>query len=212
MYLLLGLLLWAMPTAAQGVRWHLSGDGGIDWDVGADDAHTDHIEMAGKGIAAIVTYGATSSGRLVLRQHLVFPGLRKMPNDTRGSYALDFSDNIADSILVNGQPIVEKPISFHIRGVLRITSQTQTPLVVQRTVFPSVDKRAYLEAYTITNSGTDDLTITHADDERRQRDGRAEGGGRSICHRSKGLQRRGRSAAPRQQPFLLLCDFRPQTV
>ena len=152
--LLWGLLLWATPVAAQGVRWHLSGDGGIDWEVGAADAHTDHIEMAGKGIAAIVTYGTAPSGRLILRRHLVFPGLRKMPNDTRGSYALDLWDNIADSILVDGRPIVEKPISFHIRGVLRIVSHTQTPLVLQRTVFPSVDKRAYLEEYTLTNSGT----------------------------------------------------------
>ena len=149
-----GLLLWALPSAAQTVRWHLSGDGGIDWKVGTADVHTDHIEMAGKGIAAIVTYGTAPSGRLILREHLVFPGLRKMPNDTRGSYALNFSDNVADSILVNGQPIVEKPVSFHIRGMLRIISHTQTPLVVQRTVFPSVDKRAYLEAYTLVNSGT----------------------------------------------------------
>src|SRR5882757_2714697 len=157
--LLWGLLLWAMPAASQGVRWRLSGDGGIDWKVATADAHTDHIEMAGKGIAAIVTYGTAPSGRLILRRRLVFPGLRKMPNDTRGSYALDLADNIADSILVDGQPIVEKPVSFHIRGLLRIISHTRTPLVIQRTVFPSVDKRAYLEAFTLTNSGTTTLRV-----------------------------------------------------
>ena len=99
--------------------------------------------MAGKGIAAIVTYGTGPSGRVVLREHLVFPGLRKMPNDTRGSYALDLSDNVADSILVDGRPIEERPVSFYIRGLLRNVSRTQTPLLLQRTVFPSVDKRAY---------------------------------------------------------------------
>lgn len=157
--LLWGLLLWAMPAASQEVRWRLSGDGGIDWKVATADAHTDHIEMAGKGIAAIVTYGTKPSGELILRRHLVFPGLRKMPNDTRGSYALNVEDNIADSIRVDGQPVIEKPISFHIRGVLRVISRTQTPLVIQRTVFPSVDKRAYLEAYTLTNSGRTALQI-----------------------------------------------------
>src|ERR1700754_2674212 len=169
--LFLGIFFWSLSAGAQGVRWGLAGgggsarvgriagngrsagNGGITWVVGVGDVHTDHIEMAGKGIAAIVTYGTAPSGRVVLREHLVFPGLRKMPNDTRGSYALDLSDNVADSILVDGRPIEEKPVSFYIRGLLRSVSRTQTPLVLQRTVFPSVDKRAYLEVYKLTNTG-----------------------------------------------------------
>ena len=165
------LLLFAEPAAAQrdgfaapvaaarGDRWAMSGDGGICWTVGAGDVHTDHIEMAGKGIAAIVTYGTKASGRPELRQQLVFPGLRKVPNDTRGSYTLKLSDHVADSILVDGRPIVEKPVSFYIRGLLRIVSNTGTPLVIQRTVFPSVDKRAYLESYILTNSGPARLRV-----------------------------------------------------
>src|SRR5882762_3029278 len=152
-FLFFGLFFWTMAARAQGLRWRLCGDGGISWEVGVGDVHTDHIEMAGKGIAAIVTYGTSPSGRVVLKQHLVFPGLRKMPNDTRGSYALVLSDNVADSILVDGRLIEEKPVSFYIRGLLRSESRTQTPLVLQRTVFPSVDKRAYLEVYKLTNTG-----------------------------------------------------------
>jgi hypothetical protein len=167
--LLLGLALWAGPVAAQRDggrsdevrrdRWKLSGDGGIYWEVGAADMHTDHIEMAGKGIAAIVTYGTGAAGRLVLGQQLVFPGLRKLPNDTRGSYTLKLWDHVTDSILVDGRPIVEKPVSFYIRGLLRSLSRTGTPLMVQRTIFPSVDKRAYLESYTLRNSGPAKLRI-----------------------------------------------------
>src|SRR5580698_9275218 len=164
-----GLILWAGPVAAQRGsvgsvaaprdRWKLSGDGGIYWEVGAADVHTDHIEMAGKGIAAIVTYGMGYSGRLELWQQLVFPGLRKIPNDTRGSYTLKLSDHVADSILVDNQPIVETPVSFYIRGLLRSVSRTQTPLMIQRTIFPSVDKRAYLESYILTNSGPVKLRV-----------------------------------------------------
>ena len=175
--LLWGLVLWAGQAAAQrgataaqrgavagavaasGDRWKLSGDGGIYWGVGAGDVHSDHIEMAGKGIAAIVTYGTGFSGRLELWQQLVFPGLRKIPNDTRGSYTLKLSDHVADSILVDNQPIVETPVSFYIRGLLRSVSRTQTPLMIQRTIFPSVDKRAYLESYILTNSGPVKLRI-----------------------------------------------------
>lgn len=163
--LLWGLVLWATPVAAQQVRWTLSGDGGIFWRVGSGrgaghgDAHTDHIEMAGKGIAVILTYGADAAGRLVLSQRLVFPGLRTIPNDTRGSYTLKLSEHVADSILVDGQPIVETPVSFYIRGLLRSVSRTQTPLLVQRTIFPSVDKRAYLEDYRLINTGSSPLRL-----------------------------------------------------
>jgi hypothetical protein len=153
------LLLFAEPAVAQRDRWTMSGDGGIYWAVGPGDIHTDHIEMAGKGIAAIVTYGTGRTGRLELRQQLVFPGLRKLPNDTRGSYTLKLSDHVADSILVDGRPIVEKPVSFYIRGLLRTVSRTGTPLKVQRTVFPSVDKRAYLESYLLTNGGPSTIRI-----------------------------------------------------
>src|ERR1700744_3156049 len=149
----LGLVLWAGPAAAQQDRWKLSGDGGISWEVDGKEVHTHHIEMAGKGIAAIVTYGTDTSGRLALRQQLVFPGLRKIPNDTRGSYTVKLQDHVAYSILVDGRPMVEKPVSFYIRGVLRSLSRTGTPLMMQRTIFPSVDKRAYLESYTLRNTG-----------------------------------------------------------
>ena len=194
--LFFGVLFWTVSARAQGVRWRLGGDGGIHrdgrgagdggifWAVGAGDVHTDHIEMAGKGIAAIVTYGTGASGRLVLKEHLVFPGLRIIPNNTRGSYALSLSDNVADSILVDGRPIEERPVSFYIRGLLRSVSRTQTPLMLQRTVFPSVDKRAYLEVYTLTNKGAVAMRVhvpmIHSDS---VTDGRKEVGGPFVVTR-----------------------------
>ena len=148
----------------QPARWQLTGDGGISWTVGAGAAagsfaHTDHIEMAGKGMAAIVTYGVDTQRRLVLRQHLVFPSLRTLPNDTRGSYFLKLAGDVADSILVDGRPIVEQPTRFYIRGILRVASRTGTPLVLERTIFPSVDKRAYIERYVLTNTGPAALRV-----------------------------------------------------
>src|SRR6202012_843182 len=149
-WILGGVLLWGTFVSAQQVRWRLTGDGGIRWTVGSGGVHTDHIEMAGKGIAVIVTYGVDAGGGLVLRQHLVFPGLRTLPNDTRGSYALKLTERVADSITVDGRPIAERPTAFYIRGLVRVVSATQTPLSLQRTIFPSVDKRAYLEQYVLS--------------------------------------------------------------
>ncbi len=115
--------------------------------------------MAGKGIASIVYYGVDAHGGLSLRQQLVFPGLRKLPNDTRGSYTLKLTERVADSITIDGDRIVERPTEFYIRGILRIVSRTQTPLVVQRTIFSSVDKRAYIERYVLTNKGNTTMKL-----------------------------------------------------
>lgn len=159
------------PVAAQGTRWVLTPDGGISWTVGGKNthmghilhmdgiAHTDHIEMAGKGMAAIVTYGVDGTGELVLKQRLIFPGLRMQPNDTRGSFAVGLQDKVTDSLLVDGRPVVEHPESFYIRGILRVTSETGTPLSLERTIFPSVDKRAYIELYTLRNTGHTPLRV-----------------------------------------------------
>lgn len=152
-FFFLGLVVCGLKVPAQQVRWSLSRDKGIRWTVAPGSVHTDHIEMAGKGIAAIVTYGVDKDGRLVLGQHLVFPGLRIIPNDTRGSYAFRLAERVADSILVDGQPIVERPRAFYIKGIVKVLSRTQTSLVLQRTIFPSVDKRAYVEQYVLTNNG-----------------------------------------------------------
>lgn len=158
--LLFFLFLGGSAVMGQPTRWGLTGDGGISWNVGGVGsagvgglAHTDHLEMAGKGMAAIVTYGVDAGGALVLRQHLVFPSLRTLPNDTRGSYFLKLTERVADSILVDGRPISEQPAGFYIRGVLRVVSRTGTPLVLQRTIFPSVDKRVYIEQYILRNTG-----------------------------------------------------------
>jgi len=148
-----GLFLCSTPSLAQQVRWHLSGDGGIFWNVGQRDFHTDHIEMSGKGVAAIITYGTGAGSELVLHQRLVFPALRTIPNDTRGSLSVSLDEHIADSITANGQPLTETPISFYIKGFLQVKSHTQTPIVLERNIYPSMDKKAYLESYKLTNTG-----------------------------------------------------------
>jgi hypothetical protein len=117
------------------------------------------MEMAGKGIAVIVTYGTDEQGKLLLKQRLIFPGLRMLPNDTRGSFSLALTDHVTDSLLVDGHPIKERPENFYIKGLLRVTSGTGTPLTLERTIFPSVDKRAYIESYSLRNTGTTALQV-----------------------------------------------------
>src|SRR6266568_311639 len=96
--LFFALLACYLHSSAQSLRWRLAADGGITWNVqtatghrdptdGRPDlaaSHTDHIEMSGRFISAIITYGTDSLHQLVWKRKLVFPMLRMLPNDTRG--------------------------------------------------------------------------------------------------------------------------------
>lgn len=141
------------------VRWSLAPDGGIGWAVRSGEVHNDNIEMSGKQISAIVTYGIDSNKVLMLKKQLIFPMFRNLPNKTSSHLSQKFDKESLPKILVNGTAIKEIPVSFHHKGILTISSNTNTPLTVTRSIFPSVDKAAYLEIYQLTNSSASPLTI-----------------------------------------------------
>jgi hypothetical protein len=146
-------------TVAQQLRWKMATDGGITWNVQQGNSHQDHIEMSGRQLSAIIRYGNDKTGQLVLKRKLVFPMLRTIPNNTHGSLIQTMDRNIIDSLRVNGQLIQEVPTSFHINGYLQSTSTTNGGITIQRRGFPSTDKAAYIEQYTITNTQPSPLNI-----------------------------------------------------
>jgi hypothetical protein len=151
------LLSSSLLSHAQDLRWSMTKDGGITWRV--KDAHTDHIEMSGRSLSAIVTYGADSAGRLVWQRRLVFPMLRIIPNDTHGSLQDVFNDNIIDSVTANGRPLKEDPALFSIDGYLQAVSNTSSGIRVTRCIYPSVDKAACLETYLLVNTTGAPVTL-----------------------------------------------------
>src|ERR671916_182252 len=82
-----------LPAARAQTRWKLDAEGRISWEVGQGKAHQDHIEMSGRRVSVIVTYGVDDKGRLVLGRHVVFPMLRFAPNKTHDHLALTFADD-----------------------------------------------------------------------------------------------------------------------
>ena len=158
-------ILYCCTLNAQPLRWEFAGQKGITWQVKKNDFHTDHIEMSGMKLSAIVTYGTDSGSHLVLSRRLVFPMLRTIPNNTRGSLIRTIDENIIDSIRVGGQSFAslgylqERPTSFYLDGCFRIMAATNTPLTVESIIYPSADKTAYLEKYTLANTGTAALTV-----------------------------------------------------
>lgn len=144
--------LWARPTPKAMTAPRLKTllpDKSVLWHIGRESgACSDHIEMSGFQVSAIVCYGRTGSGSLRLRRHITAPHLRKLPDDTRGSFSFDVSGGAAQFVL-DGRVQHEKVVSACLRG--KLTLQTQTPgLQVSRTLMPCADAPALVETVEVT--------------------------------------------------------------
>lgn len=157
----LSILLLTLAPLLAAPRWRLAPDGGITWTVKPGEAHTDHIEMSGRRVSAIVTYGVDDEDKLILRRQLVFPRLRTVPNDTHASLSYTFAGDATPRIFLDGRPLrTERITSVHHRGILRIEStlgRDQARLI--RTVFPSTTKQMLVERWTFTNTSQKPLKI-----------------------------------------------------
>ncbi|MEC0230424.1 glucosidase family protein [Paenibacillus alba] len=139
------------------LRHQLEQDESIVWQLAGDShlPHHDHIEMSGFHVSGIISYGVNEQGELMIHRHAVFPGLRTIPNDTRGSLSHNFEGDALPAILVNGQPILhEYPRRIRIKGILEIVSGTAEGLEISRTIFPAVHSKALIERITFSNTGT----------------------------------------------------------
>jgi hypothetical protein len=155
----LAFLLVGYSLCAQKPYWHFAADEGIQWNVQKNQSHTDHIEMSGQQISAIIRYGVDTAGHLQLSRKLVFPMLRTIPNDTRGSLIQVFQENIIDSIKVNQESVRESAESFYINGSLQTSGYLVNNLKVDRNAFASAGKAAYIESYVLTNNRSEAVSV-----------------------------------------------------
>ena len=127
----------------------------------ADTPFTDHIEMAGHQLAAIVTYGVTAEGTLSLGRELCYPGLRTLPRDTFGTLHAFHPENQRHAFSCDGEPLIEYPAEFSFDGVLTMVSFDRLKrLRFTRHCFPCVEQAAYIESVTVENCTDSPLTIT----------------------------------------------------
>lgn len=150
------------PGEDTALRHRLGEDGTIEWEVERATRlpHYDHIEMSGFYVSGIVSYGVDAEGKLNLNRHVVFPGLRKIPNDTRGSLSHNFPLSISAIIKVDGQEIqTEYPRRISIKGFLEITSRTNEGLEIVRRLLPAVNSPALIEKVTLRNNTEERLEV-----------------------------------------------------
>ncbi len=147
------LLLEFVVAGQTPSRWRLGESSAIRWEVSPGAAHLDTIEMSGLQISAILQYGVAADGTLSVSKKLVFPMLRRIPNDTHASLTIDFNGQPGLSLLADGAPVVERPQAFTLDGKLAVRSRAPGALETERTLFPSADKPALVELIHLKNTG-----------------------------------------------------------
>lgn len=102
--------------------------------------HANHVEMSGLYCSAIVSYRVDRERRLTLHRYTVFPSMRVVPDDTRGSLATVFGGL---NFTVDGQVEAVDSVSFN--GMLTFTARAGQAGIV-RTLCVAPEKKALIEA------------------------------------------------------------------
>lgn len=162
-------LFVATTATAQSERWQMSSDnGGLVWTPSEQTLpHADHIEMSGEQVAVVLRWGVDQSGAFNSERSLVFPMLRTVPNNTHASLMHRVATDVPSLISVGGLAMKNEQVNqVEINGAVKVKSilsvgksnigsgrgTTPTPAIeMERTIFPTVDKAAMCEIYTLRN-------------------------------------------------------------
>jgi hypothetical protein len=142
-------------------RWSITDDNAIVWTVKPGEAHEDNIEMSGKKVSVIVTYGVDTNQELSLSEFVVFPTFRTVPQNTRSHISQHFGAEAMPVVLVNGvAPENDKVESFRHKGIMQISGSINGHAIAwTRTIFPSTDKPAIIEIISLTNNSSAPVTV-----------------------------------------------------
>ena len=144
--------------------WDLDSSGGITWKVNQADAHSDHVEMAGKRVATVLRYGVDANGAFILNKSMVWPMLRTVPNNTHASLMRRFDWNPLDAVTVNGRSLTnEKVKKISIKSALEVESDFRNGYYgdchLKRTYFPSTELPTLIERYVLVNIGRKPMLV-----------------------------------------------------
>ena len=126
----------------------------IVWYADKDETHKDDIEMAGRLVSEIVSYGC-ESGVLSLCHHPVFPTLRTRPNNTHASFQTD----IPERLIPRPDGAAERLVRVRIDGVLTIDTVSDWA-EIEHICFPADAVCASFELVTIRNTSDTARTLS----------------------------------------------------
>ena len=144
----------AADLPAASTRWRLDDNGGIAWNVVPGEAHQDQIEMSGRKVSLIATYGVDKDAHFFLKRQVVFPLLRTIPNDTHASLSYVFGEDATPRILIDGRWAANETVrSISHKGIMTVRSVLgrKRDVLLERNLFPSTTKQLVIERLTFTN-------------------------------------------------------------
>lgn len=141
-------------------RWRITSIGEITWQINENLPHFDNIEMSGLNISTILNYGVNADSSFFLNRKIVWPMLRTIPNDTRGSLIRSFNSDYIKLLNINGKSIsIEKVKSIILNGLLTVKSTISKDIELTRRLSPSIKLPVYIEQYSIKNLGKKAINI-----------------------------------------------------
>ncbi|WP_083699800.1 hypothetical protein [Shewanella sp. UCD-KL12] len=156
----------AQPKAVNQFKsyWKLS-ENGIKWSV--NSPHHDQLEMSGLQVSAVIDYGLSTEGALILEKTLVWPMLRTLPNDTHASLIRKFSNQLMPNIYIDGKQIQApalKEVIFD--GQLTLIQMLSPAVKLSRTLSVHPSEPAFIERWQFDNNSEKllELRLTEVND------------------------------------------------
>lgn len=125
-------------------------------------AYSDNIEMAGKRVAAIITYKVDGNRILKIDREVFFPQLRTLLKSTDPSWYVyraylkeTYTDDIAPQIVSDNIIFVPGAVKeISINGMLSFQHESSKEgLQLRRVLYPSTSERLFMEKWELKNTG-----------------------------------------------------------
>ena len=163
------VMLSSVSPVAAADRWRIADDGAINWEIKANDPHSDHLEMSGQKISVVLRYGVDATGAFSLNRSLVFPMLRMKPNKTQNNLKQRFDVNIPALVTIDDLNMTgEKVSNIKFDGIMTVESsfshvyrrkKVDNAVSLRRVLYPSINGAYYCEEYTFTNNMQNPITL-----------------------------------------------------
>jgi hypothetical protein len=130
---------------------------------GIELPYSDHIEMSGEQMSCVLRWKVDADKQFSCERSLVFPMLRRIPNNTHASLMHRIGTDIMSLLSVDSrvpQQLCTKEVTLD--GTLKAVSEYGIggrALVVTRTIFPSTTLPMLGEIYSLRNISGKNLTI-----------------------------------------------------
>ncbi len=147
-------------TEGKGTKWNLINNDGIEWKIGNNLPHADHIEMSGKFMSSVIRYGVRKDKSFHFSRNLVWPMLRTIPNDTHASLTRAFNIDVVKCLNIDEENVKKEIVKrVSLDGKLTVSCQLTKEIHIVHTHSPSVDLPVFCEKYVLTNKGDKNRTI-----------------------------------------------------